>query len=58
MNAKEAGMVSNLQVYGINHINDVIDFFEKKETGLIPVVVNAREEFFTSQYDFEIDFEM
>jgi magnesium chelatase family protein len=55
-NAKEAGMVNNLQVYGVNHIKEVIDFFEKEETGLIPTVVNTREEFFHSQYDFEIDF--
>lgn len=55
-NAKEAGMVNNLHVYGVNHIKEVIDFFEKEEKGLDPVVVNTREEFFHSQYDFEIDF--
>ncbi len=55
-NAKEAGMVSNLKVYGVNHINEVIDFFEKEETGLEQVIINTREEFFNSQYDFEIDF--
>jgi magnesium chelatase family protein len=56
VNAKEAGMVSKLQVYGVDHIKDVIGFFENKETGLEPVIINAREEFFHSQYDFEIDF--
>jgi magnesium chelatase family protein len=56
VNAKEAGMVSKLQVYGVDHIRDVIGFFENKETGLEPVIINAREEFFHSQYDFEIDF--
>jgi magnesium chelatase family protein len=56
VNAKEAGMVSNLHVYGVSHIKEVIDFFEKEEKGLEPVVVNTREEFFHSQYDFEIDF--
>ena len=55
-NAKEAGMVNNLKVYGVTHIKDVIDFFAKDETGLEQVVVNTREEFFNSQYDFEIDF--
>ena len=34
----------------------MIGFFENGETGLEPVVINAREEFFHSQYDFEIDF--
>ncbi len=55
-NAKEAGMVNNLQVYGVDHIKEVITFFEKEEKGLEPVVVNTREEFFNAQYDFEIDF--
>jgi magnesium chelatase family protein len=56
MNAKEAGMVNTLKVYGVTHIKEVIDFFENEETGLEPTVVNTREEFFDSQYDFEIDF--
>ncbi|MEO5562031.1 MAG: YifB family Mg chelatase-like AAA ATPase [Chitinophagaceae bacterium] len=55
-NAKEAGLVNNLNVYGVTHIKEVIDFFENDETGLEPTVVNTREEFFLSQYDFEIDF--
>src|SRR5687767_1685019 len=49
-------MVNNLHVYGVTHIKEVIDFFENEETGLEPVVINTREEFFHSQYDFEIDF--
>jgi magnesium chelatase family protein len=56
MNAKEAGMVNNLEVYGVSHIREVIDFFERSEKGLEQVVVNTREEFLHSQYDFEIDF--
>ena len=30
-NAKEAGIVNNLNVYGVSNIKEVIDFFEKKE---------------------------
>jgi len=56
VNAREAGMVNSLKVYGVEHIHDVIDFFENKESGLEQVAVNTREEFFNSQYDFEIDF--
>lgn len=56
VNAKEAGMVNNLNVYGVTHIKEVIDFFSNGEKGLEPTVVNTREEFFHSQYDFEIDF--
>jgi magnesium chelatase family protein len=55
-NEKEAGMVSNLKVYGVEHIREVIDFFESEETTLKPIVINTRDEFFHSQYDFEFDF--
>ncbi len=55
-NAKEAGMVNNLHVYGVTHIKEVIDFFENEETGLEKTIINTREEFFNAQYDFEIDF--
>lgn len=54
-NAREAGMVNNLNVYGVEHIRDVINFFENEDS-LKPVVVNTREEFFHAQYDFEFDF--
>ncbi|MBI3137318.1 MAG: YifB family Mg chelatase-like AAA ATPase [Sphingobacteriales bacterium] len=56
VNAKEAGMVNQLQVFGVGHIREVIEFFSKDEQGLEPVIINTREEFFNSQYDFEIDF--
>src|SRR5215212_9992368 len=56
VNAKEAGMVNQLKVYGVTHIQEVIDFFSNSETGLNNIVVNTREEFFHSQSDFEIDF--
>ena len=48
MNAKEAGMVNNLPVYGVSHIKEVIAFFENEEKGLEPTVVNTRDEFFLS----------
>ncbi|MCD2423455.1 YifB family Mg chelatase-like AAA ATPase [Niabella pedocola] len=56
VNAREAGMVNNLNVYGVEHIQEVVDFFENGEQGLDPVVVNTRDAFFNSQYDFDIDF--
>ncbi len=54
-NAREAAMVNNLKVYGVEHINDVIGFF-KNEESLQPVVVNTREEFAHAQSIFDIDF--
>ena len=54
-NAREAAMVNNLKVYGISHLNELIDFF-KDENSLQPIIVNTREEFAYAQSDFEIDF--
>ena len=54
-NAREAGMVNNLDVYGVESIAEVIGFFNKTQT-LKPTVVNTREEFFDAQSSFDIDF--
>lgn len=54
-NAREAGMVNNLDVYGVEHLNDVVRFFEN-ENSLQPEVVNTRDEFYANQYQFEFDF--
>ncbi|HSU50328.1 MAG TPA: YifB family Mg chelatase-like AAA ATPase [Segetibacter sp.] len=54
-NEREAGMVNNLAVYGVTHLKEVIDFLAD-ETTLTPVDVNTREEFFNSQFHFELDF--
>jgi len=55
-NEREAGMVNNLDVYGVSHIKEVIEFFENNEEGLKAVIINTRDEFFHSQSDYEIDF--
>jgi magnesium chelatase family protein len=55
-NAREAAIVNNIDVYGVDTIEEVINFFANGEKGLEPVFVNTREEFFNSQYDYEIDF--
>jgi magnesium chelatase family protein len=44
-NAREAAVVNNLDVYGVENIKEVVDFF-KGESVLEPTVVNPREEFF------------
>jgi magnesium chelatase family protein len=54
-NEREAGMVTQLNVYGVSHINEVVSFFAD-ESSIEPVVVNARDEFFNNQYEFDIDF--
>ncbi len=55
-NAKEAAIVNNLHVYGVDHIKEIIEFFENNESTLEPVILNAREEFSHSQSDFDVDF--
>ncbi|MBL7764511.1 MAG: YifB family Mg chelatase-like AAA ATPase [Chitinophagaceae bacterium] len=54
-NAREAGMVNNLNVYGISHINELIDFLNGYKQ-IEPVQIDTRDEFFHAQYDFGIDF--
>jgi len=55
-NAREAGMVNNLSVYGVMHINEVIEFFETGGKNLKAIAVDTREEFAHAQADFEVDF--
>ncbi|HTN45577.1 MAG TPA: YifB family Mg chelatase-like AAA ATPase [Flavipsychrobacter sp.] len=54
-NAREAAMVNNLDVYGVEHIHEVIDFF-KESRSLRPTKVNTRDEFFEAQRHFDVDF--
>lgn len=54
-NAKEAAVVNNLQVYGVNNIVEVIEFFNGNRA-LEPTIVNTREEFFKHQDQFAFDF--
>jgi len=54
-NAREGAMVNNLDVYGVGHINDVIDLFKNKES-IQPIKVNTRDEFFEAQRHFDVDF--
>ena len=56
VNAREAAIVNNLDVYGVENINEVINFFQNNESGVEKTFVNTREEFYHSQYDYEIDF--
>ncbi|GAB6008722.1 YifB family Mg chelatase-like AAA ATPase [Dysgonomonas reticulitermitis] len=54
-NAREAAVVNNLDVYGVDHICQVVDFFNQ-ETTLEKVVVDTRAEFYDAQQLFEFDF--
>jgi magnesium chelatase family protein len=55
-NAREAALVNNIDVYGVSHMKEVIDFFNGT-SDLKPIKVNTREEFYDAQSHFEIDFD-
>jgi magnesium chelatase family protein len=54
-NAREAAIVSKLEVYGVENIKQVIDFFND-EIKLEQIIVNTRDEFFSKVNDYEFDF--
>ena len=54
-NAKEAAIVDGLEVYGIENISEVIDFFDKGEA-IEPTIVDTREEFYKNLEHPEFDF--
>lgn len=55
VNAKEAAIVNDLQVYGVDNILEVIEFFDKGHQ-LEPTIIDTREEF-SKGLDFpEFDF--
>lgn len=54
-NAREAAVVNNLNVYGVENIKEVIEYFNN-ERELTPTIVNTREEFYQHQSDYPYDF--
>lgn len=54
-NAKEAAIVSDLKVYGIENIKQVINFFDKGEA-IEQTIINTREEFYKNLDYPDFDF--
>lgn len=54
-NAKEAAIVNDLEVYGVDNIKQVIDYFDKGEA-LEQTIINTREEFYKNLEFPEHDF--
>ena len=54
-NAREAAVVEDLEVYGMNSLADVISFFNGGAV-FEPTVVNTKKEFYTQQYTCDLDF--
>lgn len=54
-NVKEAAIVAGLEVYGVENVMEVIDFFEGKST-IEPTIINTREEFYKTLDYPDFDF--
>ncbi len=54
-NAKEAAVVNNLEIYGVENIKEVIDFFDGKKE-LEQTIVDTRKEFYAHINESDLDF--
>ncbi|MDB5019957.1 MAG: Mg chelatase, subunit ChlI [Pedobacter sp.] len=54
-NSREAAIVSELDVYGMGNLSEVISFLNDKEQ-FEPVIVNTRDEFYNNVNSYEHDF--
>ena len=54
-NAREAAVVNNLDVYGMENLTDVISFLNGNDD-YEPTIVDTRREFYEQQYSFDLDF--
>jgi len=54
-NAREAAVVNNLEVYGVENLKQVIDLLTG-ESNLRPTIVNTREEFYANASNYDVDF--
>ena len=54
-NEREAAIVNNIDVYGMDSLADVIALLSRQRE-YQPCVVDTRDEFYKQQYDFDLDF--
>lgn len=54
-NAREAAVVDQLDVYGMDNLTDVISFLNGSDQ-FEPTIVDTRKEFYEQQYKFDLDF--
>jgi magnesium chelatase family protein len=54
-NVREAAVVNNLDVYGMDTLMDVVKFFNGIEK-FEPMRIDTRKEFYDHQYDFDLDY--
>jgi magnesium chelatase family protein len=56
VNAKEAAMVSDIAVYGMKNIREVVEFIQSEGSSTAPLSINMQEAFSAAQQAFENDF--
>ena len=54
-NAMEAAIVDDLEVFGVDSVKDVIEFFNG-DKDLVPTIVNTRDEFYKKLNTSDVDF--
>jgi len=54
-NAREAAIVSEIEVFGINNLGDVVNFLEKK-IHIEPTFIDINQEFIKKVNNYEVDF--
>jgi magnesium chelatase family protein len=54
-NAREAAIVSKLEVYGVSHLSEIVDFFQNNKKPPL-TVVDTRDEFFEAINNYDADF--
>ena len=54
-NVREAAVVNQLEVYGMESLSDVVSFFNGSNS-YEPTIVDTRKEFYEQQYSFDLDF--
>ena len=54
-NAREAAVVNDLEVYGMDNLADVISFLNSYHD-FEPTIVDTRKEFYEHQYSYDLDF--
>ena len=54
-NVREAAIVNNIDVYGMDNLADVVAFLNGN-TSYKPTVVDTRKEFYEHQYSYDLDF--
>ena len=55
-NAREAAVVNNLDIFGMESLTDVVSFFNGSENHYQPTIVDTRKEFYEQQYAYDLDF--